>query len=85
MSRARHKARAAGGKVTVYSGGDSNVMKQARERKFGGKVEGDSPRKRADRRARGGAVAGRARGGGVGSDKTPMSSAAKISHKDAIS
>lgn len=79
MSRSRHKER--GGKVTAYAGGDSNVAKEAAERKRGGKVcraEGGEVKERADRRARGGAVPGRKRGGGVGSDKTPLTSAAKI-------
>lgn len=91
MSRARHKARAAGGKVVAYSGGDSNVMKEAHERKRGGSVmgEGDEGKGRADKRARGGAVPkrasggavstpGRKRGGGIGADKKPLSSAANI-------
>lgn len=79
MSRSRHKARAAGGKVTAYAGGDSNVMKEARERKHGGKVdgEGDPAKMRGDKRARGGATPGRKRGGAVGADSHPLSSAAK--------
>ena len=85
MSRARHAKRAMGGKTTVYAGEGSNVLKEAEERKRGGKVErmkgeGEKAKERHDRpkRARGGAVPGRKRGGGVGSDKTPLSSAAKI-------
>lgn len=91
MSRARHKARASGGKVTAYAGGDSNVMKEARERNTGGNVmgEGDKAKARADKRARGGATParatggavstpGRKRGGGIGADKKPLSSAASI-------
>lgn len=83
MSRSRHKARAAGGKVMTYAGGDSNVMKEAHERKRGGKVEhekgeGEAPKHRADKRARGGAAPGRKRGGGVGANLTPLSTAARI-------
>ena len=74
-----------GGKATVYAGEGSNVLKEAEERKRGGKVEhmkgeGEKAKERHDRpkRARGGSIPGRKRGGGVGSDKTPLSSAAKI-------
>ena len=62
MSRARHKARAAGGstKETVYAGAGSNVLKEAKERKHGGRVhgEGEHAKHRADhkKRARGGKV-----------------------------
>lgn len=75
MSRARHKARADGGKVTTYAGGDSNVMKEAKERKKGGGVtgEGDAPKLRADVKTR-----GRARGGGIGANLKPLSTAANI-------
>jgi len=91
MSRARHKARAAGGKVVAYSGGDSNVMKEAHERKRGGHVmgEGEKGKHRMDKRARGGAVParasggpvsapGRKRGGGIGANLKPLSTAANI-------
>lgn len=68
MSRARHK-KALGG--AVYSGKGSNVEKEAEEKKRGGKVmpkmEGAKPKKRMDKRAR---------GGRCGSDKSPFSSAA---------
>lgn len=81
MSRARHRAK--GGKVAVYAGEDSNVLKEAKERKHGGRLEGEGEdaKKRADKRARGGAVAsavapGRKRGGGVGSNERPLSTAA---------
>jgi hypothetical protein len=70
--------RATGGKV-VYAGGGSNVLKEAEERKRGGRVhhgEGEEHKKKGDRRARGGAVPARARGGAVGADKRPLSSAA---------
>lgn len=71
MSRARHK-KAAGGKV--YEGAGSNVIKEADEKhqmKRGGmvksremgKVMGGKGKKRMDRRAR---------GGRIGSDKSPM-------------
>ena len=104
MSRARHK-KAMGGSVKpdVYAGEGSNVLKEAMERKRGGKVqhgEGEKAKERHDRpkRARGGKVeaeaeerkhggkaeekhrakGGRVRGEGIGSDRTPLSSAAKI-------
>lgn len=87
MSRARHAARKSGGAV-VYSGAGSNVLKEAKERKRGGAVagEGGKPPSRGDRKARasGGSVSaavtpGRKRGGGVGANNRPLSSAAKIS------
>lgn len=80
MSRIRHRAK---GGAVVYAGEGSNVLKDAKERKFGGSVkgEGDKPKGRGDKRARGGSVGaavapGRKRGGSVGADKHPMSSAA---------
>jgi hypothetical protein len=85
MSRARHRAK---GGAVAYAGGDSNVMKEAKERKKGGGVmgEGDKPKSRSDRkgRATGGAVAaasapGRKRGGGVGANLKPLSTAANTS------
>lgn len=61
MSRARHK-KASGGSV-YYSGGQSEVAKEAAEkqqRKHGGKVmgkvHGEKSKKRLDRKARGGKV-----------------------------
>ena len=62
--KARHKKAAGGstdpigrkvkdeGAKMVYAGGDSNVVKEARERKKGGKVEGKMPAKRMDRKPR---------------------------------
>ena len=101
MSRARHMKRASGGKVVTYAGGDSNVMKEAHERKRGGKVEhamgeGDMAKHHAGKRARGGgviaraaggkvSVPGRKRGGGVGANLTPLSTAARITKGDKIS
>lgn len=87
MSRARHSKRADGGPTKgtdvkesspsdVYAGGSSNVIKEARERKKGGKVGmkvmGGNKRHRLDR-------PGRKRGGGVGADARPLSSAANAS------
>lgn len=85
MSRARHRATGGGVKQTVYAGEGSNVLKEAAERKKGGRVdhmrgEGEMPKPRADKRARGGAVPGRKRGGGVGANLTPLSTAAKVEH-----
>lgn len=80
MSRARHRAK---GGAVVYAGEGSNVLKEAKERKRGGSVmgEGDKPKGRGDKRARGGSVGaavapGRKRGGSVGSNNRPLSSAA---------
>ena len=103
MSRARHKKAMGGGvKPDVYAGEGSNVLKEAMERKRGGKVEhmegeGEKAKERHDRpkRARGGkaeheerkhggkaehhrAKGGRVKGEGVGADRMPLSSAAKI-------
>lgn len=100
MSRARHKEkhRASGGKAVAYNAADSNVMKEAHERKRGGRVhhgEGEKGKERHDRKHRkhGGKAEhheeheghkkhhhhkGRARGGRIGSDKAPLSSAARI-------
>lgn len=90
MSRARHRAK---GGAVVYSGEGSNVLKEAHERKRGGRIhgEGDKNKGRADKRARGGSVAaavapGRKRGGSVGSNNRPLSSAAntkKLSMEEA--
>lgn len=75
--------RARGGKADFYAGGESNVAKEAEEKKRGGKVhmkkrggkemghmEGHHAKKRMDR-------PGRKRGGGVGADMKPLSSASK--------
>lgn len=85
MSRARHK-RADGGMAVkdtvpsdVRAGKDSNVVKEAEAKKRGGKVvgkvTGGKSRLRLDR-------PGRKTGGRVGADKSPLSSAAKVT--DAI-
>ena len=79
MSRARHKEtkKAEGGRVTPVwnAGGDQNAAKEAEEKKRGGRVhmkaDGDEPKMRADHKKR-------ARGGRVGADKNPLSSAAGI-------
>lgn len=138
MSRARHKMRASGGKLSSKpeweAGGNSNAAKEAEEKKRGGKVhhkaEGEHAKERADKRARGGHVKsehkggshsmhihhhakkkggeveerahgggvhgvdesvvaakhhsmhhrGRARGGRIGADKAPLTTAAKVKH-----
>src|SRR6185437_5671653 len=73
----RHKMmkKARGGEV--YSGAGSNVVKEAEEKKHGGRVkkevekpEGKKAKHRMDKRPR------KASGGRVGSDKHPFSSAA---------
>lgn len=70
--------RAEGGKAEWYAGGGSNVAKEAEEkkkggavkRKHGGEVEGRMSKKRLDK-------PGRKRGGGVGADLTPLSTASR--------
>ena len=100
MSRKRHEMhkRAMGGgtKPVWNAGGEQNAAKEAEEKKRGGRVhmegEGEKPKHRADKRARGGrmehekkehekrarggAVPGRKRGGGIGANLTPLSTAA---------
>jgi len=82
MSRARHHAKkAGGGSVHWNAGKDQPAAKEAEERKHGGKVhhgEGHESKHRADKRARGGMVPGRKRGGGVGANRMPLSTAAKV-------
>lgn len=79
-----HKKRANGGKAPIKVAGNPNVFKEATERKNGGKVEratggkvvglmtGGAVRPRLDR-------PGRKTGGRVGADKSPLSSANKVS------
>lgn len=75
MSKARHK-KSAGGAASnppvkdVYAGADSNVVKEAKQRKRGGKVEGKSAKHRLIRRRDGGAV---------GANTRPLSTAANVS------
>ena len=86
---ARHRRKASGGGVTddmsapreVYSGAGSNVVKEAEEKKRGGrakrkhgghamKIDGHMAKRRLDR-------PGRKMGGRTGADKAPLSSAHK--------
>lgn len=76
----RHKMHKKGGRV-VYEGSGSNVAHEAEEKgakrgghmhKHGGKVHGHHSKHRLDKRAR---------GGGVGSDKAPFSSAGSGLHR----
>ena len=117
MSRARHhqKHRANGGpvKAVVFAGEGSNNLKEAHERKRGGRVhhmegEGEHAKHRHDHKARrhggkvehhhehekerkqGGKVEhehekmhmhkGRARGGRIGANRMPLSTAATVKH-----
>ena len=83
MSRARHKEkmRADGGRLSSEpkwnAGGEQNAAKEAEEKKKGGRVkheaEGEPAKKRADHKKR-------ARGGRIGADKMPLSSAARVKH-----
>ena len=65
----RHKAHKAAGGRTFYSGGESNVAHEAAEKKHGGKVAAMHGKKGHHRLAK------HARGGKVGADKHPFSSA----------
>jgi hypothetical protein len=96
MSRARHRAKGGSAKEhakpVVEAGKGTEALKEAEERKHGGALhhdpkvkhhlEGEHTKPRHDRRARarGGAVPGRKRGGGIGADRVPLSSAAKVQH-----
>lgn len=92
--KGKMKCRASGGVVSkdpspkdVYAGRDSNVVKEADERKRGGrvkkkakevgKVEGKMSKMRLDR-------PGRKSGGRVGADRSPLSEAAKTSNPDNV-
>jgi len=75
MSRARHKKKASGGMVDMNGGrekggGNPAVIKEAEERKKGGKVKmaGAKAKHRLDK-------PGRKTGGRVGADRSPLSSA----------
>src|SRR5271165_4681465 len=93
----RHKVhRKAGGKAEependIYAGAESNVAKEAEERKHGGAAkhkkehlhgEGHKGKHRADKphRKHGGQVPGRARGGSAGADMRPLTTASKVKH-----
>jgi hypothetical protein len=80
---ARHKGKkkSEGGGIEE-AGGNPDVLREAKEKKKGGKVGGHKSKHRMDRaaggavnRATGGAVPGRKRGGRVGADTSPLSSA----------
>lgn len=85
----RHKKRASGGVALkeptpseVYAGGGSNVLKEARAKHAkGGKAmgcaDGGKAKMRLDR-------PGRKRGGGVGSNMKPLSTAATVSKQNAV-
>jgi hypothetical protein len=74
----RHKHHKAHGGKVFYSGGESKVAKEAEERKHGGKVEAHMHHKKGHHR-----LDKRARGGGVGSDKSPFSSAYRSGDENA--
>ena len=95
MSRARHKdggrtAETSSQRGLAYAGGGSAVEKEAEEkntggrvgRKSGGAAMGMSAKKRMDR-------PGRKRGGAVGADMKPLSTASKVrpakGHTDTMS
>lgn len=79
MMAEKHK-RAKGGEVNWYAGKDTNVAKEAEEKKHGGKVhkrkkggevEGHHSKHRLDK-------PGRKRGGAIGADQKPLSTAARV-------
>lgn len=82
MSRARHKMRADGGRLSSEpkwnAGGEQNAAKEAEEKKRGGRVkgEGEKSEKRMDRKER----RGRAKGGRIGANLMPLSTAARVKH-----
>ncbi len=61
------------GGPTPYNAAESNVVKEAKERKKGGRDTGGRVQKAAGGRTK------RASGGRSGADKSPLSSAAKMS------
>lgn len=75
----RHKAYAKGGGVapkkdadkTEYNGQGSKLMKEAHEKKSGGKVDGKKGKHRLDKKARGGSV----KASGHDMTKSPFSAA----------
>jgi hypothetical protein len=75
MSRARHIARKDGGSVkeTEYNAQGSNAMREAKEKKRGGAVKGEGEKPKAHFGKK-----GRARGGRIGSNLAPLSTAARI-------
>lgn len=74
--KGRKNCKATGGGV-FYAGAGSKVAREAEERKKGGRVKeaekvmGPKPRHRLDR-------PGRKSGGAVGADKTPLTTAARV-------
>lgn len=76
---ARHKKKAKGGGVAI-AGGNPEVIKEAKARKSGGKcigkMHGGAATKRLDR-------PGRKRGGRVGADVAPLSTANRDAKADA--
>lgn len=80
MSRARHKNRENGGSVkqVEWNAQGSNAMKEANEKRKGGRVmaDGEKSKARSDKPSR--AKGGRVKGAGIGANLTPLSTAAKI-------
>jgi hypothetical protein len=69
-----HSKKASGGRTHMKISGNPDVFKEAAERKHGGKVHkmhGGHPAHRLDR-------PGRKTGGRVGADKSPLSSANRV-------
>jgi hypothetical protein len=67
-----------GGKVGHAEGESAKKRADHKERKRGGHVKHEE--KKEHERKHGGKVPGRARGGGVGADRTPLTTASKVKH-----
>lgn len=82
MSRARHKNRENGGPVkqVEWNAQGSNAMKEANEKRKGGRVmaDGEKSKSRSDKPSR--AKGGRVKGAGIGANLTPLSTAARVRH-----
>jgi len=84
--KGHHHKKASGGSVEegakvkdgspsdVYAGKGSNVVREAKERKRGGKVHGEPMKDRMDR-------PGRKVGGRVGSERSPLSGASRVTNR----
>ena len=70
-------ARADGGKTLEYTK-EANVMDEAKERKDGGKAKKHLDMEGAKTKVRRLDRPGRKRGGGVGADSTPLTTAARV-------
>jgi hypothetical protein len=76
------KQKASGGRIGMVASGNPDVIKEAKGKepyaKHGGRIEGAKAHHRPDHKPR-----GRKRGGGVGADRSPLSSAHSAKGGDA--